>query len=211
MKERLSPTEFLDCFSSRLPIFQEIQTYGRANQVPILSDAAGRALAMLVGLFRPERILEIGCGISYSTHWMLTASESSQIIALDTNLVRLGLSERFLTRSRLLPRVELVHQAGLEYLTQSKALYDLIFIDSTKKGYAELLDECYKHLSPEGLIIADNIFFGGLMFYPDLSLVPRNKAGVRQMQNFCARASSHPRLDCYFLELGDGLMVARKK
>ena len=42
--------------------------------------------------------------------------------------------------------------------------YDLIFQDSTKKDYGDMIEDCYLRLNPEGLLIVDNIFFNGKIF-----------------------------------------------
>ena len=56
------------------PVMSEIKAYGLETFVPIVSDEVGLFLKLITGLQKPKHILEIGCGISYSTHWFLKAN-----------------------------------------------------------------------------------------------------------------------------------------
>ena len=211
MNENLTAHEYLKQVSPLPTVMDEIAAYGKETQVPILSNEAGRVLQMLVGLQQPKDILEIGCGISYSTHWMLYAPSNCHITALDTNLIRIGLSEKYLERSGMSKRVDLIQQTGMAFLASTDQSFDFIFLDSTKKGYADLLDECYKGLRPGGLLVADNLFFGGLVFRKDPTSIVKNKVGVEKIKEFSNRMAQHEGFESYFLQLGDGLLAARKK
>jgi predicted O-methyltransferase YrrM len=101
--------EYLEQF--QLPVDQwlrEIKQEGLAAKVPIVDDDMGRFLRLICALVKPRSILEIGCGISYATHWMLLGFPEAKITALDYNIDRLDLCRKFLKKSGFSNRVELI-------------------------------------------------------------------------------------------------------
>src|SRR2546423_11341313 len=55
------------------PVLAEMLETGRAEGVPIVNPAAGRLLRVLVTALAPQRVLEIGTAIGFSTLWMSSA------------------------------------------------------------------------------------------------------------------------------------------
>ncbi|OGG96742.1 MAG: hypothetical protein A2508_09590 [Candidatus Lambdaproteobacteria bacterium RIFOXYD12_FULL_49_8] len=189
---------------------KRVKDYALEHQVPVVSDQVGGFLKLLCGLTKPKRILELGSGISYSTHWMLLGWPNAQIVSVDANGDRIELARGFLEASGALTQVEL-HSSWIEpFLETRLGEFDLIFLDSVKKDYATLLSQCYKILLPEGLLVADNILYQGKV----LSLLPEQEkkyaAGVGSIKAFNQAVAEHPALDAHFLSIGDGLLVARK-
>lgn len=193
------------------PVMSEIKAYGLETFVPIVSDEVGLFLKLITSLQKPKHILEIGCGISYSTHWFLKANSAVHVTAIDFNIDRIAISEKYLKKSGLLDRVTLIHQDALEFFDSNTQKFDLIFQDSTKKGYAGMIEKCYEGLESFGLFVADNIFFNQLVLGSAPHPTNKNKKGIVKMREFNQLMSQHPGFDTSFLSLGDGLMIAEKK
>lgn len=193
------------------PVMKEIKAYGIETFVPIVSDEIGLFLKLITSLRKPANILEIGCGISYSTHWFLKANSNAHVTAIDFNIDRIAISEKYLKKSGLLDRVTLVHADGLEFFDQTTEKFDVIFQDSTKKGYAGMIEKCYEQLESFGLFVADNIFFNQLVLGSAPHPINKNQKGIVKMREFNQLMSQHPGFNTSFLSLGDGLMIAEKK
>ena len=183
---------------------------GQETQVPIVGDEVGAMLQLLCSLTRPKRILELGSGIGYSTHWMLLGWPQARITSVDANPDRIEEARAYLTRSGGLPQVRLVNAWAENFLEQPDGPYDLVFLDATKKDYPNLLDQCYSLLGLGGLLVVDNIFYQGKVLSPPEQLSPKELAQAQGMDRFNRKVAAHPGLDSHFLPLGDGLLIARK-
>lgn len=202
---------YISKLNPALPEWLEaIRTFGLKNKVPIIDDELGVLLKFICSIFNPRQILEIGCGISYSTHWMLLGNASSKIIALDSNQSRLDQCREYLKQSGNLERVELIHTWAKDFYEENVQKFDLIFMDSTKKGYLELLDYSYHALSDKGLLIVDNIFYNRKIF--GLSTDQEKKYGnaTRLLESFNQKIANHPNFDCTFLPISDGVLIAKR-
>jgi len=204
-------TQYLNSVSTKGPEFLTNQkAEGQADQVPIVSDEVGHMLQMLCSLTQPKRVLELGSGIGYSTHWLLLGWPGAKITSVDANQQRLDAAAAYLAESGGLDQVDLVCQWAENYVEQSSESFDLIFLDSTKKDYPTLLKQCYRLLRTNGLLVADNIFYQGKLLVNKDTLSPKEQNNIALMDRFNKQAADHPGLDSQFFALGDGLLIARK-
>ncbi|MFH2129851.1 MAG: methyltransferase domain-containing protein [bacterium] len=207
-------TQALTYLSSLQPLppegLKQIKADGQAQKVPIVDDEMGVFIRMICALLQPEVILEIGCGISYATHWMLLGSPRSRVVALDSNRERLVQCQTYLEQSGFIDQVELRHCWAEDFFRDNQQYFNLIFQDSTKKGYAGMIDQCYQCLIPGGVLVVDNIFFNRKVF--GLTSVQEQKYanGVASLQAFNREMASHPGFNCSFLPLSDGVLVAQR-
>ncbi|NQU62928.1 MAG: methyltransferase domain-containing protein [SAR324 cluster bacterium] len=207
-------TEALKYFESVQPSppvwLGQIKREGLAEKVPIIRDDMGVFIRMICALVRPAFILEIGCGISYATHWMLLGSPQSRIVAIDSNHLRLARCRTYLEKSGFMDQVDLNNCWAEDFFNENHQQFDLIFQDSTKKGYAGMIDQCYQCLKPGGILIVDNIFFNGKV----LGLTPGQEKkygkGVAALKTFNKIIAQHPGFDCSFLPLSDGVLLAQR-
>lgn len=189
---------------------KQIKSDGLAQKVPIVGDDMGIFLRMICSLVQPERILEIGSGISYATHWMLLGAPLSRIVAIDNNKDRLKQCEGYLMQSGFIERVELKQCWAEDFFKENTETFDLIFQDSTKKGYEGMIDTCYHCLKPGGILIADNIFYNRKVFGLSPAQEKKYANGVASLKAFNEKMAQHPGFDCSFLPLSDGVLVARR-
>ena len=83
--------------------------------------------------------------------------------------------------------------------------FDLVFIDAGKQDYAVYYDLIIERVAPGGLILADNVLWGGKVLDP----VPDQD--TRIMQGFNEVLAADPRVEALMLPLRDGLTIARRK
>ncbi len=192
------------------PWMSDIREKGRKSKVPIIDDDMGRFLTMICSVREPRSILEIGCGISYATHWMLMGYSKARITALDNNQDRLNLCEAYLRKSGYRDRVKL-HKTWVEqFFEENIERFDLIFQDSTKKDYAGMIENCYQCLNPGGLFIADNIFYNKKTFDLKPDQEAKYKKAVKALEDFNKKMTHHPGFECHFLAISDGVLIAKR-
>ena len=204
-------THYVSGLNPEMPTYlQELKTKGDSEKVPIIDDEMGQFLKLFCSLFKPQKILELGCGISYSTHWMLLGNPNTKIFALDSNQSRLEVCQQFLKKSGFDSRVTLLHSWIEDYFSTNKDKFDLIFLDSTKKNYIDIIDSCYSSLNDNGYLIADNIFFNGKVLGLTEDQLKKYKKGVDRLKEFNNAIASHSGFESTFHPLSDGVLVAKK-
>ena len=193
------------------PWMSEINEEGIRTKVPVIDEDMGRFLKLICAINKPRLILEIGCGISLATHWMLSGSTRSRLVGLDNNQERLERCRYYLHKSGNLDRVELRRIWAADFFKENVTRFDLIFQDSTKKDYVGMIDSCYLALNPGGLFIADNIFYNKKVFGLSTDQVKKYQNAVTALEDFSRRMANHPGFECHFLAISDGVLIAQRK
>ncbi|PCI27924.1 MAG: hypothetical protein COB67_07465 [SAR324 cluster bacterium] len=202
---------YLEPFHQQVPTWlQKIKVEGIQDRVPIVRDDMGQYLKSICSLLQPERILEIGCGISYSTHWMLWGSPGSQVVAIDSNHVRLAQCKEYLKESGFEDQVDLRHCWAEDFFLENQQQFDLIFQDSTKKGYSKMIEPIHRSLKVGGVLIVDNIFYNGKTLEMTEAQEKKYAKGVALVNEFNQKISQHPGFQCTFLPLSDGTLLAKR-
>ena len=84
--------------------------------------------------------------------------------------------------------------------------FDLAFIDADKQNYPHYYDEVLTRLRPNGVILVDNVLWGGRVLDPKA-----DDADTNAIRSFNDRVGSDDRVDTVMLPLGDGITIARKR
>ncbi len=84
--------------------------------------------------------------------------------------------------------------------------FDFAFIDADKNNQLTYYEEILKRLRPNGLILIDNVLWGGAVAdHTDHSPDTRR---IRELNDFLA---SDERVDVVMLPIADGLTICRKR
>ena len=76
------------------------------------------------------------------------------------------------------------------------------FIDADKANYINYYEELLPRLSPQGIILVDNVLWGGGVADPD-----QDDDTTEALRAFNAHAAADPRSQVAMLPVGDGLTV----
>jgi caffeoyl-CoA O-methyltransferase len=174
--------------------------------VNLSGRSVGQLLKLLVGLSGAQRIVDIGTFTGYSALSLAEgANDSARVISLDANPISKELAQPFLDQSPHGHKVTLVTTYLHDWLPQQPdASVDFIFLDADKHRYPEYLTECWRLLGVGGLLVADNILWGGHV----VSEHPSTRAQAVDAFNKAACALPNSTTVC--LPLRDGLMLLRK-
>jgi predicted O-methyltransferase YrrM len=99
---------------------------------------------------------------------------------------------------------------ALEVMPQLEGEFDLIFIDAAKGQYLNFLDQSLELVSDNGLIVADDVLFKG-MIADDRFYHPRYDTLTKRLRQYVDRVMNSSRLDSTIIPLGDGVAISRKK
>jgi predicted O-methyltransferase YrrM len=106
--------------------------------------------------------------------------------------------------------VNIIQGDCLEVLKSLEEQYDLIFMDAGKGHYNHFLPECLRLLSKDGIIIADNVLFRGMVASD--ALVQRRKITiVKRMRKYLELVSKDKEFVTSVIPMGDGIAVTTRR
>ncbi len=101
------------------------------------------------------------------------------------------------------PRTD-VHRDLME--TTAREIGDLAFIDADKENYVTYYEIILDRMESGGLIVADNTLWSGAVL--DENDTSESTVAIRE---FNAHVVNDERVDALLVNVGDGLMLARKR
>jgi caffeoyl-CoA O-methyltransferase len=168
--------------------------------------SVGQLLRLLVATSAATRILDVGTFTGYSALAMAEASvPNAQVISLDANPLSQEYAKPFLAQSPAGHKVTLITCFVQAWLPEQCAeSFDFIFLDADKHRYPEYLEACWRLLASGGLLVADNILWGGGVTDEQ----PSSRAQAVDQFNKAVLTLEGAIAVC--LPLRDGVMVVRK-
>jgi predicted O-methyltransferase YrrM len=165
-----------------------------------VSPVQGKLLMLLALSIKAKRILEIGTLGGYSTIWLARALPSDgRLVTLEYEPKHAAVAEQNLKYAGLNDKVEIMVGKAVDTLpglsADSRAPFDLIFIDADKDSYAEYFELSLRLSRPGTLLIADNVVRDGNVVQPDHS-DPR----VQGIRRFNERVSAEPRVSATVIQ-----------
>lgn len=204
------------------PCLGEIRKQALRENVPVAEVQTAALLAETIRMHQPEKILEIGCAVGYSSMLMAwTAGPAARIMTVDVqpgmirqaraNIERLGFENQIFPiegRAQDVLHEQVMKGKASPYPLQPP--YDLIFMDGPKGHYIRMLPDVLRLLKPGGVLIADNVLFRG-MVAEKVPAKNRNITIVKRLRHFLDRIMKDPGLSSIILPVGDGVSISIKR
>ncbi len=180
------------------------------NPRMISGHIQGKLLELIVKMFRPKNILEIGTFTGYSALCMAAGLEEDATIdtcEVDDELE--PLAQSFFDRSEHGHKITLHIGSALEIAPTLGKQFDLVFIDGDKREYPAY----YDMLMDKGLVhsgsvmLADNILWYGKVVQP----VAHNDLHTQALIEFNRKVVEDDRVESVILPLRDGINIIRVK
>ena len=210
VKEEL--LDFMRTQQKKLPgELGKLEEEAHVAEVPVIPHETVVFLKFLLGQLQPERILEIGAAIGFSSSVMATTiGENAHVTTIDRFDVMIEKAKKNYERLGLTDKVTLLEGQAADILPELSGPYDFIFMDSAKSKYIEFLPECLRLLRKGGVLMVDD-FQGGTILLPDEE-IPRGKRAIhRKLNEFLRVVMDHPDLTSTILPLGDGVILMTKE
>lgn len=190
-------------------IINEIRTYAKENNVPIMLDDGIEYLTNYIIKNNVNSVLEIGTAIGYSAIMMALTNPSLSVTTIERDEKRYLEALKNIKKLNLENRITLIFNDALDVNITGK--FDLIFIDAAKAQSIKFFEKFEKNLNPTGIIITDNIKFHGLVDKNEEEIESRNlRALVRKVKEYITYLKENEHYETEFLELGDGISISRK-
>lgn len=192
-------------------VLKEIEDFAKENGVPIVQKEAGKFLEFMVSMKRPLKILELGTAIGYSSILMYNAAKTNpDIVTIERSQEMIKLAKENLKKFNLEDKITIKEGDCLEILENLDEEFDLIFMDAGKGHYNHFLPHCLRLLKQDGIIIADNVLFRGMV--PSDDLVKRRKITiVKRMRTYLDMVSNDENLITSVIPMGDGIAITKRR
>jgi predicted O-methyltransferase YrrM len=191
----------------------ELEKYAEINSVPIVEPETARFLSVMTEIKKPQKILEIGCAIGYSSILMSEGlADGGKITTIEYNNDMVNIARENIKKAGLSETITVIEADAKEYLSyiDDDEVFDIIFLDGPKAHYIYMLDECVRLLKKGGLLISDNVLYKG-MIADDNHVVRRKITIVKRLRKYIDALMAHPKLKTSLLPLGDGVTLSVKK
>lgn len=186
-------------------LLREMEALAAERDVPISDPEVGRLLQTLAVATGARAIVEVGTAIGYGTLCLARGAPEARVISVDKDPERLALARGYLERGGVASRVELLEGPALDRLAALSGPIDLAYLDGPKGEYRRTLDLLLPKLRVGGLVVADNLLWGGKVADPE-----EDDDDTRALRAFNGYLMSHPQLAAVLLPLGDGVGLAAK-
>lgn len=176
----------------------------RGDICPSVGKEIGNLLYFLTVITNSRKILEIGTSIGYSTSWLAFAARQTEghvdTIEVSTRLIDEAIAN--IKLQKLYDIVSFHNDLGEKAINDFNYEFDLIFIDGSTKSYGELFDLCINKLRKGGLLVFEDILF---------SVSGKRNIQKDMMNKFNLKVKNDKRVQCSYLNIGDGLLLCQKR
>ena len=177
-----------------------------------IAPEQGQFMALLVELIGARRVLEIGCFTGYSALAMaLALPPAGRLITLEKDPEPIEIGRRAWAAAEVAQKIQVRIGPALDSLDAllEEGLaggFDLAFIDADKTSYEDYYERCLRLVRAGGLILLDNVLWGGAVADPS-----DHEPHTEALRVLNAKLQRDERISLSMLPIGDGLTVARRR
>ncbi len=173
-----------------------------------ISPEQGAFMGFIAGLIKAESYLEIGVFTGYSMLSVISAMpKDCTALACDLSKEWTDIAQRYWKKIGIDKNIELRLAPALETLETLKGRsFDLAFIDADKENYDNYYEACLELLNDDGVLLIDNIFWGGLV--ADETVQDQETLAIRELNR---KIMQDQRVKATMITIGDGLMMVQKR
>lgn len=138
-------------------VLRRIEERAERRYLPIIGPDRGRILVDLVRRFKPERVLEVGTFIGYSTILMgKELEDGSEIVTIEIDSEEVELARENIRNAEIKPVVRTLTGDALKIIPRLDGRFDMVFLDAAKHQYLDYLRLMEDKLHEGSVVVADN-------------------------------------------------------
>jgi caffeoyl-CoA O-methyltransferase len=184
---------------------KEMEAYAEKTDFPIIGPVCGYLCYQVARMIGARSVFELGSGYGYSTAWFARAVIENgggkvHHVVWDEQLSQQA--RQYLDKLGYSGFMEFHVAEAIETLSATPGPFDLIFNDIDKECYPESLLMIRERLRPGGVLIVDNLLWGGHVFEKDGD---SSTQGVRELTR---RLTTDPNWISSVIPIRDGMLIA---
>ena len=205
-------------YSSCSTPLNDLRVSAEADRVPVIMRDTEELITALFRLKKPERVLEIGAAVGYSSCCFaekcgcrvttVEADEKMYKTAV-SNISRLGFDDRVEVLQGDARQV-LHDRAGSGRYTSAdgEGVFDAVFIDAAKSHYRYFWDLSLPLCRKNALIVCDNVLMKGMTASDQYDVRKKYKTSIRKMRGFLEYITGSGYAKTCVLPVGDGVSIS---
>lgn len=201
--------EYLDKLTTQNdPLLAEMEDYAAEHRVPIADREVALFLEITARAIAARKVLEIGMAIGYSViHLARGMGQAGTVVTIEPSDEMINAASNYFKRANLSDNVQIKRGKALDVMPHLTDTFDILYIDAVKEEYAQYLDLGLPLLRSGGVVIVDNLLWGGEVAQPATA---DDESSTRALREFNRYFMNHPQLRSEILSVGDGLGYAVK-
>ena len=194
------------------PVCNAIEKEALADGVPIIRKEMGNLLKVLLLLKQPQKILEVGTSVGYSSILMSeNMPENCRITTIENYEKRIPVAKNNFKRAGKEEVITLLEGDAMDILKELDGTYDFIFMDAAKGQYINFLPELLRLMPAGGLLISDNVLQEGDIVESRYGVTRRNRTIHTRMREYIYTLTHAEQLETSIVPIGDGITLSVKK
>lgn len=194
------------------PVCNAIEKEALADGVPIIRKEMGNLLKVLLLLKQPQKILEVGTAVGYSSILMSeNMPQNCRITTIENYEKRIPVAKNNFKRAGKEEVITLLEGDALDILKELDGTYDFIFMDAAKGQYINFLPELLRLMPAGGLLISDNVLQEGDIVESRYGVTRRNRTIHTRMREYIYTLTHAEQLETSIVPIGDGITLSVKK
>lgn len=173
-----------------------------------ISPEQGPLLTFLARLIGAREAVEVGTFTGLSALCIAEGlGDGGHLTCFDVSDEYVDVGRPFWERAGVAERIDVVIGPARDTLaafTPPRPL-DLAFIDADKPSYGAYFELVLERMAPGGLVVFDNALYSGAV------LDPSDDENTRAIMAVNDRVASDDRVDAVLVNVGDGLLMARRR
>lgn len=204
-------TEYTDALYRPLsPDLERLRAEAEENRLPVILKDTERALAVLLRMRRPARVLEIGTLVGYSACcFAALCGPDTEIVTLEREPEMVRRAEHNIEALGYRAQIRVVEGDARETIAGLEGPFEFVFIDAGKSHYREYWDAVLPLCEDGAVIVCDNVLMRGAVVLEEYDSVPRrHRTSIRRMRAFLEHITGTEEAETAVLSAGDGLSVS---
>lgn len=194
------------------PFLEELYKKAVRDHVPVIRRELQSFLKTFLLILKPEKILEIGTAVGFSSILMAQyAPEPCSILSVESNAQRMREAEKNIREAGFADKIPLRFGDAADVLRELDGPYDLVFMDAAKGQYLHFLPEITRLLEKGGVLISDNVLQDGSLIESRFLIERRDRTIHKRMREYLYQLKHDPAFSTSILPVGDGITLSVRR
>ena len=193
------------------PVCNAIEKEALADGVQIIRKEMGNLLKVLLLLKQPQKILEVGTAVGYSSFLMSeNMPQNCRITTIENYEKRIPVAKNNFKRAGKEEVITLLEGDAMDILKELDGTYDFIFMDAAKGQYIHWLPMILRLLSDGGILFSDNVLQDGDVVQSRYAVERRDRTIHARMREYLYTLKHMEELETSIIPIGDGAAISVK-
>jgi len=184
-------------------LIRETEELGPISMMQIAPEQ-GAFMTILTRAIGARAAVEVGTFTGYSA----LCVARGRLLCCDVNEEWTSIGRRHWEKAGVARKIDLRLGPGLDTLRSlpPDTQFDIGFVDADKPNYRNYYEEILQRLRPNGLLLFDNVLWGGQVL--DAATSDESTRALRELNEFII---ADRRVEAVLLPIADGLTIVRKR